>query len=381
MKTPDQLREQLKRQWENTSLRVDRLLGNASWPLSLSIGKPTAGEMASDARGIKATIDLWRGMQTGKVSWRAEKYRALAAPIELPAQWTLSEPAQWVSAIADRSISIEYKRYRHLFANISPLWHELLLRRRHLITSLDDAEIIRAAEVALTLKPGSANGAPLRSLSVRGIDSKFLERNRTLVTRMLDVRFDGEPGEVGLETFLDATQEGKHWLLVVDLDGNLLPFPRIRVRDADLEAHAVTGSAIVIVENEQCVHLLPQLPGTVAVLGAGLNLNWLQGAWLKDRRIAYWGDIDSWGLAMLGTARRYQPSVTSILMDGATFAEFDSAAVAEEVTYGEQIPDGLSPREGRLYGEIVSRARGRLEQEFLPAHRVHAALQRWHSDR
>jgi hypothetical protein len=59
---------------------------------------------------------------------------------------------------------------------------------------------------------------PLRALAIAGNDSKFMERHEALVPKLLDERFKGQPGELGLEAFLDALDEGDHWLLVAPLE-------------------------------------------------------------------------------------------------------------------------------------------------------------------
>lgn len=60
---------------------------------------------------------------------------------------------------------------------------------------------------------------------------------------------------------------------------------------------------VLIVENESCQHQLPSVPNTIAVLGAGFDLSWTEAEWLARKKIAYWGDIDTWGLHFLAKAR------------------------------------------------------------------------------
>ena len=59
----------------------------------------------------------------------------------------------------------------------------------------------------------------------------------------LTARFDGEVSKIGLESFLGAIAEGEHWLLLLDLDGSLLPFRQMRVRSSDLRAGRCPESA------------------------------------------------------------------------------------------------------------------------------------------
>jgi hypothetical protein len=96
-----------------------------------------------------------------------------------------------------------------------------------------------------------------------------------------------------LEGFLGALSEGDHWLLVAPLGPELLPFSQQRVRASELRGMALPGSHVIIVENEQCLHQLPPVADTVAVLGAGLNLEWMQSEGLGTKRIGYWGDLDT----------------------------------------------------------------------------------------
>lgn len=96
-------------------------------------------------------------------------------------------------------------------------------------------------------------------------------------------------------------------------------------------------------DDARCLHQLPSLPDTVAVLGADLNLEWLRAAWLQDRRIAYWGDLDTWGLLMLSRARERQPCLQPILMSHGLFdALAQTSAVVESSPADEQLPNGLT---------------------------------------
>ena len=131
---------------------------------------------------------------------------------------------------------------------------------------------------------------------------------------------------------------------------------------------------IVIVENEQCHHLLPNLDNTVAILGAGLNLIWMANAHFNDKQIIYWGDIDTWGLKMLAMARHYQPQLRPLLMDTETFDQYSRYAVPEPTVAGSDCPLGLNQHERLLYEKLLQSYKGRLEQERLPAAMVKSQL-------
>ena len=141
-------------------------------------------------------------------------------------------------------------------------------------------------------------------------------------------------------------------------------------------ATPLPASRILLVENERCLHQLPQpLAGTIAILGAGLNLGWLTAPWLQTRDVAYWGDLDTWGLQMLASARGHLPQLHALLMDRATFDAHADRAVAEPVH--AVVSPGLLPEEAALDAYLRGLPQGRLEQEFLPAPLVAHTITQW----
>jgi hypothetical protein len=257
------------------------------------------------------------------------------------------------------------------------MFHSLFVRRRSLWRGKSLPEVVQTARLAMALEPGIAQGRPLRLVSIEGIDTKFFERHARLVTTLLDTRFDGEVSELGLEAFLGAFTEGDHWLLVMDLDGSLLPFRKQRVRSSELQEAAIPGERILIVENESCQHQIPKVPGTIAILGAGFDLSWAAGLRLAEKHIAYWGDIDTWGLQFLAKARELIGSLDALMMSASVYQRFADAAVPEPVVAGTNIPAGLSQSERSFYQFLLGEPRGRLEQEFLPEDFTRETILNW----
>lgn len=379
MKLPSDLASRWSRQWENPDLREDRLLDEpGAWPASLPIGRPTATEIADHWQETAARIQSWREVRQGTVRWESVVFRATGAPVEIPVAWEIGDAVEWVAASGDRRVRAEYGSLRTLLEGTDPLFHRVLVRERSLWKAKPATEVIQAARLALLLESGCAAGQPLRALSLAGIDSKFFERHRGLVQRFLDLRHDGEPSRQGLETFLDAARDTDHWLLVAALgEGTSLGFTRLRVRAIELARHLET-CALLVVENERCLHLLPDdLPGVVAVLGTGNDLSWLASPRFRETRVAYWGDLDTWGLTLLARARGHAPHLVPLLMTREIFEKHPDAAVAEATTASDDPPAGLTDEETALYRYLLSRERGRLEQEFLAAEIVRPAILDW----
>ena len=325
-------------------------------------------------------MQAWRGVAergVGVVHCQKVKYRDFSDAVSVPVTWELRTPSEWVAATQSGLVKREFQTLSKVVAAADSQFHPLLVRQRRLVLGRPEAEVIRACELACLLEPGCAQGAPLRALALAGIDSKFFERHRSLILKLLDVRFDGTVSELGLEAFLGALSEDDHWLLVADLDGGYLPFTQLRVRDKELASVPLQAERIILVENERCLYHLPKLQGAVAILGAGLNLSWLSASWLTNKRLAYWGDIDTWGLTMLARARLHQPSLTPLLMTRDIFDQHLRRSVREPMGADSEPPLGLTDLERALYLYLLEVERGRLEQEFLPRALVEREILAW----
>jgi len=388
MKSPHQLAEQLARHWQRSDWREAHLLpGNGAWPLQLNIGAPSAQNFLSAGPAVREHLQAWKVITDhgpGSVQWAPRSYRGGAVPVEAPLQWTLPRPSDTIAAIGrlagreHAGIAADYQALAAVLSQADAGFHRLLLRRLSLWRHLPTAQVITATRVALRLAPGCAEGKPLRALAVEGNDSKFFERHDSLLKALLDERFDGEASRQGLTAFLGASPEGEHWLLVAPMVDGLLPFRRQRVTTTELSTTALPACRVLLVENERCLHQLPRpLPDTVAILGSGLNLAWLTAPWLQTRDVAYWGDLDSWGLAMLATARRHLPRLQPLLMDRPTFDAHAHLAVPEPVPCDDSALAALTELETALAQHLRGLAQGRLEQEFLPTRVVQVAVLRW----
>lgn len=378
MKSPADIAERLARQWHRSSLRAERLLSADSWPLDMPIGKPSGAQFAKETTRVQEHVQHWREVKTGTVTWETVNYRAGAEPVSVPVQWRLRTPSEWVAATADNTVREEFRILESIIANVTPIYRECLVAERPLWRTKDPQEVIAAAALADTLSPGIANGKPLRLLSGLDIDTKFFERHATLITRLLDERYDGAASEQGLNNFLDAPTENDHWLLVTPLDDGLLPFNRQRVTTQELTETRLPGSHILVVENERCIHLLPRAPNTIAILGAGLNLQWLSGDTFHGKKVAYWGDMDTWGLLMLGRARQYCQSLHPLMMTHDHFQRHaKNCAVTEPAPAQPHSLKGLNNSEREFFNFLLHQEKGRLEQEYLPESEVHREINNW----
>jgi len=377
MLSPNELRKKLIKQWLSAKHREQRFADKFNWPIKLSIGKPSAFDFKNTPANVRDHLKLWRNENKNKIEWQTTKYQSASSTVEIPVYYCINSTKEWIDFCDDKNTHNEFKKLESILNHINKKFHSLFIRQRSLWQQPSTQNIIKCCELAMQLKPGIAEGKPLRALSIANIDSKFIENNRSLICRLLNIIFDDALKNISLEKFLDATETNEHWLLVIPLAETLLPFKQLRLRSSELETLKLPGSHLLIVENERCAYQLPALENTLAILGAGLNLSWLRNPDFKNKQLAYWGDIDSWGLQMLSMARAYQVNLTPVLMNKRIYKKHQQQAIKEPQIADEKTPCFLTVEEAELYKKLLTSDKGRLEQEFIDVTDVHAALFEW----
>ena len=226
----------------------------------------------------------------------------------------------------------------------------------------------------------------LRQLDIHGVDTKFIEARKGLFAELLDQVLPPT-------AILDATGprqfEGRYGLLGKP--------PLIRFRMLD-EAHYIGGLSdltvpvtqfaqlrtcverVFVTENDINALAFPQVGSSMVIFGGGYGIDRLaQIDWLRDRDIAYWGDIDTHGFAILDRLRAVLPAVRSLLMDTATFQAHRHLWISEDADKrftGELTR--LTDDEHALYDTLRDNVLGerlRLEQERIAYGWVTTAIQ------
>lgn len=195
-----------------------------------------------------------------------------------------------------------------------------------------------------------------RELPVEGVDTKWLEKHRGLVAPLLMAVAGRGPGlrrhGLGfrvrvLDPLLHHGPDG----FTVDLGG--------------LEPLQLRPSTVVVCENLTTVATLPDMHKTVAVHGMGFAAVLLADVpWIRDARVVYWGDLDTYGFHILGQVRAALPQAASVLMDIETLETHRALAVREPRPYRGPVGH-LTLAELRALATVRAQDL-RLEQERIP---------------
>ena len=209
----------------------------------------------------------------------------------------------------------------------------------------------------------------IRELPIQ-VDTKFIERNKGIIKELLEIiiaesvntdetrfetrfnlRFD-EP--VVRFRVLDKTMSQT---LFSGIDDMSVPISQFREVEIPVEA-------IYIVENKLNMLAFPPIQKSIVVWGHGFGVDVLKDvAWLKLKKIFYWGDLDAQGFQILSEIRTHFPQVESFLMDRETFDRFYDEGIGTETNVEKVMC--LTPEEKELF-DFLKSGNYRLEQEKIP---------------
>ena len=210
-------------------------------------------------------------------------------------------------------------------------------------------------------------GMYLRQVDVPGVDTKFIERHKGVLSELLDIQLD--PSRVDP---LASDFSGRYGFLRKPgyvrfrMDGGFHGFSEMSVRVAELTEPPDGVTRAYVVENE-VTYLAVSVPAAAMVIfGAGYAVSVLEPlGWLAGLDVVYWGDIDTHGFAILNRLRHRLPHARSMLMDRVTLLAHRDHWIAEP-SPSAKVLDHLDPAESGLYDDLVSNAYApsfRLEQE------------------
>ncbi len=383
---PEDVRTLLRqREWDHPRHLRDRLLGVRPFPIRQSLKPPTGVQALKDLPHFQRYLQAWQEWpQPDQVVWTARHYRQLGAQ-QVPVALELSSIQSLIESLGPEAMA----RSRQWEIRIAPITafdsrlYPVLIRHLNTVQQMtpDDAKLM--ASLLPQLRPGLGQGHYLRALPLTGVDTKFVETYRHLITDLLDTLHAGDlTAHGGFLSWLDCCENPRGWLWVRPLcaqaQTRLGGMPLLQLPYDVLQSYELPSERLLVVENTQAGLGLPPLPRTIAVFGGGRNTAWMDATWLKLKHLAYWGDLDTWGLAFLGEARSRQPHLTALMMDEETIQRHQQRMVDEPEPF-QQSPQHLTACEQQLFSALRERAYGgsRLEQERLSPDYIQACLYHW----
>ena len=231
-------------------------------------------------------------------------------------------------------------------------------------------------------------GLYLRQVDLPGIDTKFVEAHRAVLSAWLDLALPEaaiDSSASGVSQFAQryGFREKPIRVRFRVLDPSRTLLGTGVEEDISLGAEAFARldpavSSVFITENEINYLAFPARADSLVIFGAGYGFEMLDAAqWLQHRTIRYWGDIDTHGFAILDQLRARFAHVESFLMDRATLLAHRPHWVEEVRPTLRDLPR-LTADERALFDDLrwkrLADMPVRLEQERIGFGRLEAAL-------
>ena len=218
----------------------------------------------------------------------------------------------------------------------------------------------------------------LRQIVITGVNTKFIERNKRIISSLLIFLMPAEYGTEPAE--LSGRGFEKRFGLRYDE-----PLIRFRILDPDLYINSLAditltlsefaslempAEKIFITENKINGLAFPDVKNSIIIFGFGYGIVILKEIqWIKNRIIYYWGDIDTHGFSILSMVRSFLPQCRSFLMDECILLNHRISWVEEddEKRFTGDLPR-LNESENALFVKLkknVIAGNVRLEQELV----------------
>jgi hypothetical protein len=222
-----------------------------------------------------------------------------------------------------------------------------------------------------------APGMYLRQVDVPGVDTKFIERHRGILTELLDLQLDASRVDESAADFERRYRFRRKPGYVRFRSAAIPGWSELTVRADEFTVAPPGISRAYVLENEITYLAFPLPDAAMAILGGGYAVPALEALhWLAELDVIYWGDIDTHGLAILNRLRHRFPHVQSMLMDEATLLAHREQWVTEP-SPSTAVLELLDPAEALVYRDLVTDRLGpsiRLEQERVSFRAIERAL-------
>lgn len=214
----------------------------------------------------------------------------------------------------------------------------------------------------------------IRQLEIPDVDTKFIQNHKKIILQVVSALTGDDEAileNLEFEERLGLRKEsGRVRFRILDPNIQKL-FYGLEDIETSIEKLAETEipcENIIIVENKITGLCLPHYDKTIVFFELGYKAALLkQIPWISNKRIVYWGDIDTYGFSILSNIREAFPKAESRLMDLDTLFSYQNLWVEEKVQY-QGACGGLSQAELELFNDLRSNRYGqgvRLEQERI----------------
>jgi len=355
--TPDDIRNRVRRDWDNGRILAAMLEGEPVFPLRIPLKKPDSQALAEHYDAARQWIAGLNAATGCRLEWREFNHRQLGRN-RIPVAAIVESERDGLALIGKQR---DAARFRALASTVTAAYPALVpwLKKRPL-TALEQAD--NWPRLLAVLDWASAHPRPgvyLRQIDAAGVDTKFIERNRGLLGELLDCvlapdAIDSQAtGVIGFERrYGFKSKPVQIRFRFLDRKLRVQGLSDLVATSDEFARLALPVERVFITENEINFLAFPEVADSLVLFGSGYGFDALaQAEWLRDREIYYWGDIDTHGYAILDQLRSKFPAAHSLLMDRATLLEHTHFWGSEDRPTSREL-ERLWPDEAALYDDL-----------------------------
>ena len=375
--TPADLKNQVQKLWNRGKLLASMVTEESPFPLRLTLKGPDSQQLSNRFTDVRDWItQLTAAAGPYRIVWRTVNHRILGSN-EIPSEiWidTMDDALGFIGKQLDASI---FSSLLTLTRKREPCLLAWLSKRPLRALELAEAWPLMLQTIAW-LRKHPRPGIYLRQIDLCDVDSKFIERHRGVLSELFDLALPPD----AIDTQATGTMNFCRRYGFRDKPLRV----RFRLLDPDLailsagsdqdititkEAFArisIPAETVFITENEINFLAFPPAKKSMVIFGAGYGFrNLADIKWLHNRKLFYWGDLDTHGFAILNQLREFLPHAESLLMDSQTLLAHRSFWGTENQPETATLTR-LTSEEQSIYDDLRHNQLGnhiRLEQEKI----------------
>lgn len=382
MKYPDDIRELLKRRFQNK--HKEWLRAEAVWPLEINLGIPKEQDALRQPDNVRSWISVWRNWNgNGSLVWSERRWRSLGTQ-NVPQKLILKNPDDvvlWIGEAARWLRAVD--RFKSLIQHW-PALSDTLPRYFNVLADYNDSDFLRLCDMLSWICANPNSNLYIRQIPVAGIDSKWLESRKNLICELVTAIQSDSSEKLSTSPEGEVSRARDFYKRC-----GLKPQPqliRMRILDSCLRKQfsglcdisapleevvdlGIMPTHVFIVENIQTGLAFKDLANSIVIMGLGYSVDVLaQIPWIRNARCIYWGDVDTHGFAILNRGRTHLPNVESVLMDKSTLLNHRTFWVEETTQHASTELPLLTDAEQKLFMSLKNNVWGqklRLEQERI----------------
>ncbi len=377
--TPGEILAVLHRRWTRGELLASRVTGEELFPVTLPLRRPHPSAIGDRVEELQRWIrTLERDSRAARelgydIRWIEVENRQLGR-LRLPNSIVIPSAADALALIGKAQETERFDALARQTLKVLPQLRGWLIKNP--LRALKSApQWERLITVVAWFEAHPRPGMFLRQIDLPGVDPGFIQEQRVLLADLLNEVLPAEAIDPTATNVRDFEQ--RYGLLsaptpvrirLLDPRQSVSGLTDLTVSTAELARLPIAPQRVFVTESQINGLAFPSVPGGAVIFGLPYDDGRLaEVAWLRDRPLHYWGDIDARGFANLDRMRAAFPQTTSFLMDRETFLEHRRSWTTGDTNERPAQLDHLTPDERSLLDDLAGNHWGsvRLEQERI----------------